>query len=71
MRKRGAGHFDPALYVLDALTLRSGADQEAEDLEPACLSQGIELFDVSIHYDLSSTIEMLSMQGLRTRTAVS
>jgi hypothetical protein len=63
MRKRGAGHFHPALYLLDALALHSGAHQEAEDLQPARLSQGVELFDVTIQYDISSIIEISLMQG--------
>jgi hypothetical protein len=43
--------------------LRSGADQHPEDLEPVLLPERPELFDVTIHYDNSSIIEILIASG--------
>ena len=58
MRQGRAGHLDPVLDLVHAGSLRPGAHQHAEDREPVFMPQGAELFDVPIHYDLSSIIEI-------------
>ncbi len=67
MRQRRSRQLNSALDLLHAISLRSGANQQAEDLEPVLLPQGAKLFDVSVHYDLSSIIEMTRMQQSRAQ----
>ena len=56
--ERGARHLEPSLDVVDALALRSSADEEAEDLQAVFLTQRAELLDYALfHHDLSSIIE--------------
>jgi hypothetical protein len=59
VRECGTGHPEPALDLIDAVALRPGADQQPEDAQAILLSQGAELFDPPLHYDISSIIEMI------------
>ena len=54
-----AGILDPAPDLFDALTLRAGPHQQPKNLEPILLSERAKLFDVPLHYDNSSIIEIL------------
>jgi hypothetical protein len=67
MRQRRARHPDAPLDLFHAASLRAGAHQQAEDLEPAGLSQRAQLRHELLHYDNSSIIEMTGMQTDGTR----
>ncbi len=58
MGKRGAGHLEGALYVVDALALQAGADQQPKNPQSIFLSESTKLFNASIHYYISSIIEI-------------
>ena len=57
MRQRRTRHLQPTLDVVDAVALRASPHQQAEDLEPVLLPQRAELFDVLVHYVISSIVE--------------
>jgi hypothetical protein len=59
MGKGGTRPFQSPLDVINALAVRSRADQQPEDLQPVLLAQRAELFDVPCHYVISSIIEIL------------
>ena len=58
MGQRRARHLERALDLLDAFALKTSAHQQAENPQAIFLSQGGELFDASLHYDISSIIEL-------------
>jgi hypothetical protein len=56
MGKSGARYLEPPLDVVDAIALRSRADQQPKDGQSVRLPQSTKLFDSS-HNDISSIIE--------------
>jgi hypothetical protein len=67
MRERRARHFEPPPDLVDAIAVRTGADQDAKDFEPIFLSKCAELRDPLFHYDISGIIEL----STRSRGAAS
>jgi hypothetical protein len=65
MRKRGAGHLEAALDLIHALSLWTGANQQAENFETIFLPQSGKLFDPTFHPDISSIIELYESQRTR------
>jgi len=63
MRKRGTRHRHTALDILDAEALRPGSHQQAENFQPARLSQRAELVDKITRHDISSITEILRAQA--------
>jgi hypothetical protein len=59
MGKSRARHFKASLDLVNALAVKAGPHQQAENLEAVFLAQGSELFDALIHSDISSIIELL------------
>src|SRR5579863_992560 len=59
MGKSGARHPEPPFNFVDAITLGARSNQRPEDLQPVLLAQSVELFDAVLHYDISSTIEII------------
>jgi hypothetical protein len=68
MGKGRARHLEPPPDVVDAITLRSRADQHPKDGQSVRLPQGTELFD-SLHFDISSTMEKSDRSSSATTQA--
>ena len=60
MGKSRARHLQPPLDIVDAIAVRSRADEETKYLQPVLLAQSVELIDALLHYVDSSIIEMMS-----------